>query len=209
MCNPKTLLRLFLFEIEAQPPKAAVIAVTIIAEPVKPRIAQTGLFIPLAPEPEKLELTLARLAKLVGADKVGSPEILDTHRPDAFRLKRFNLSTGKNKSHRNRPSVTVNRQCFMGFRVFRPPWRAEVQTMQGRPLRINAHDVKSSCLVRGKVTCASGPWRTSGDWWRPDVWARDEWDLAVADSIPKSSEVLCRVFRDVQSDNWFVEGIYD
>jgi hypothetical protein len=42
--------------------------VTIEAEPVKPRAAQTGLFIPLAPEPEKLEITLARLAKLVGPE---------------------------------------------------------------------------------------------------------------------------------------------
>ena len=209
MHNPKTLLRLLLFEIEAQPPLAAVVSVNIIAEPVKPRVAQTGLFIPLAPEPEKLELTLARLAKLVGADKVGSPEILDTHRPDAFRLKRFNLSPGKNKSRRNRQSAIVNRQCFMGFRVFRPPWRAEVQTMQGRPMRISAHDVKSSCLVRGKVVHASGPWRTSGDWWRPDIWARDEWDIAVADSMPKQSDVLCRIYRDLQSDDWFIAGIYD
>jgi len=209
MRNPKTLLRLLLFEIEAQPPPAAVISVTIIAEPVKPRIAQTGLFIPLAPEPEKLELTLARLAKLVGADKVGSPEILDTHRPDAFRMKRFNISTGQKKSRRNQQSAISNRQCVMGFRVFRPPWRAEVQTMQGRPTRISAHDVKASCLVRGKVICASGPWRTSGDWWRQDVWARDEWDIAVAESIPKQSDVLCRIYRDLQSEEWFVEGIYD
>jgi protein ImuB len=209
MQNPKTLLRLLLFEIEAQPPMAAVISVNIIAEPVKPRVAQTGLFIPLAPEPEKLELTLARLAKLVGADKVGSPEILDTHRPDAFRLKRFNLSSGKNKSRRNRPSAIVNGQCFMGFRVFRPPWRADVQTLQGRPMRISAHDVKSTCLVRGKIVRASGPWRTSGDWWRPDVWARDEWDITVTDSMPKQSDVLCRVYRDLLSDDWFVAGIYD
>jgi protein ImuB len=208
MHNPKTLLRLLLFEIEAQPPPAAVISVTIIAEPVKPRVAQTGLFIPLAPEPEKLELTLARLAKLVGADKVGSPELLDTHRPDAFRMKRFSISTQK-KSRRNRQSAIGNRPCTMGFRIFRPSWRAEVQTMHGRPTRIGAHDVKSSCLVRGKVICASGPWRTSGDWWRPDVWARDEWDIAVADSIPKQSDVLCRIYRDVQSEEWFVEGIYD
>jgi protein ImuB len=209
MHNPKTLLRLLLFDIEAQPPPAAVISVTIIAEPVKPRVAQTGLFVPLAPEPEKLELTLARLAKLVGADRVGSPEILDTHRPDAFRMKRFSVSTGRNKLHRNRQSAIGNRQCVMGFRVFRPPWRAEVQTMHGRPARISAHDVKSSCLVRGKVICASGPWRTSGDWWRPDVWARDEWDIAVAESIPKQSDVLCRIYRDVQNEEWFVEGIYD
>jgi len=209
MHNPKTLLRLLLFEIEAQPPPAAVLSVALIAEPVKPRIAQTGLFIPLAPEPEKLELTLARLAKLVGADKVGSPEILDTHRPDAFRMKRFDLSPGKNRSRRNRPPAIDNPQCVMGFRVFRPPWRAEVQTILGRPARISAHEVKSSCLLRGKITCASGPWRTSGDWWRPDVWARDEWDIAVTDSSPKQSDVLCRIYRDVQSDYWFVEGIYD
>jgi protein ImuB len=208
MHNPKTLLRLLLFEIEAQPPPAAVISVTIVAEPVKPRIAQTGLFIPLAPEPEKLELTLARLAKLVGADKVGSPEILDTHRPDAFRMKRFSIST-QNKLRRNRQSAIGNRPCAMGFRVFRPPWHAEVQTMHGQPTRIRAHDMKSSCLVRGKIICASGPWRTSGDWWRPDVWARDEWDIAVADSVPKQSEVLCRIYREVQSEKWFVEGIYD
>lgn len=37
MRNPKTLLRLLLFDIEAQPPQAPVVAVTIIAEPVKPR----------------------------------------------------------------------------------------------------------------------------------------------------------------------------
>jgi protein ImuB len=209
MHNPKTLLRLLLFEIESQPPPAAVVSVTISAEPVKPRVAQTGLFIPVAPEPEKLEVTLARLAKLVGADKVGSPEILDTHRPDAFRMKRFNLSSRQKKSRRNRQPAVDNRQCVMGFRVFRPPRGADVQTMQGRPTRISVRDVSSSCLLRGKITCASGPWRTSGDWWRPDVWARDEWDIAVTDSTAKPGDVLCRIYRDVQSDRWFVEGIYD
>jgi len=209
MHNPKTLLRLLLFEIESRPPQAAVVSVTISAEPVKPRVAQTGLFIPLAPEPEKLEVTLARLAKLVGADKVGSPEILDTHRPDAFRMKRFNLLSGQKKLRRNRQPAIDSRQCVMGFRVFRPPRGADVQTRQGRPTRISVHDVSSSCLLRGKITCASGPWRTSGDWWRPDVWARDEWDIAVTDSTSKPGDILCRIYRDVQSDHWFVEGIYD
>ena len=209
MSNPKTLLRLLLFEIESQSPEAAVVSITISAEPVKPRVAQTGLFIPLAPEPEKLEVTLARLAKLVGADKVGSPKILDTHRPDSFRMKRFTLSSGQKKSRRNQQSAIDNRQCVMGFRVFRPSRPAEVHTLQGRPMRISSQDGKSSCPVRGKITCASGPWRTSGDWWRPDLWARDEWDIAVADSTSKQDEILCRIYRDVQSDHWFVEGIYD
>jgi protein ImuB len=209
MHNPKTLLRLLLFEIESQPPEAAVVSVTIRAEPVKPRVAQTGLFIPLAPEPEKLEVTLARLAKLVGADKVGSPEILDTHRPDAFRMKRFTLSPGQKKSRRDQQSAIGHRQCVMGFRVFRPSRPAEVHTIHGRPARISAQDGQSSCPVRGKIICASGPWRTSGDWWRLDVWARDEWDIAVTDSTSRQNEILCRIYRDVQSDHWFVEGIYD
>src|SRR5262249_10320713 len=91
MRNPKTLLRLLLFDIEREPPQAPIVSLVISAEPVKPRASQTGLFIPLVPEPEKLEITLARLAKLVGAGNVGSPEILDTHRPDAYRMKRFAL----------------------------------------------------------------------------------------------------------------------
>jgi protein ImuB len=216
--NPKTLLRLLLFEIEREPPQSPISAVVIRAEPVKPRAAQTGLFIPLAPEPEKLEITLARLAKLVGAENVGAPEILDTHRPDAFRMKRFTLKLN-HRGHRgrkskagiktfNRQSAIGNRQCVMGFRVFRPPWIAEIQTLRGRPTRISARSSPAG-KVRGQIICASGPWRTSGEWWRPDVWARDEWDVAVVDSTSPEREVLCRLYRDLVNEQWFVAGIYD
>ena len=209
MRNPKTFLRLLLMDIESKPPQAAIIAVRIKAEPVKPRELQTGLFIPLAPEPEKLELTLARLAKLVGPDNVGSVEILDTHRPDAFRIKRFSVANVRKKLSSNPKSANHNPQCVMGFRVFRPPWHAEVQTLHERPARINARGAALSYVIHGQVICASGPWRTSGDWWRADVWARDEWDVAVSSSSSQQSDVLCRIYRDLQSDEWFVEGVYD
>ncbi len=209
MRNPKTLLRLLLFDIEAQPPGAPIVAVTISAEPVKPRASQTGLFIPLAPEPEKLEITLARLAKLVGQDNVGSPEVLDTHRPDAFRIKRFRVVSAKRKKTLKPKSENVNRKCVMGFRIFRPPWRADVEIIRGQPARINAWGRNSFNRLRGKVGCAAGPWRSSGDWWRPDVWARDEWDVAVVDSNNQQGEVLCRIYRDLTSDEWFVAGVYD
>jgi protein ImuB len=62
MRNPRTFLRLLLLDIESHPPSAPIVAVTIDAEPVKPRGLQTGLFIPLAPEPEKQQVTIARLA---------------------------------------------------------------------------------------------------------------------------------------------------
>ena len=209
MQNPKTLLRLLLFDIEAQPPRAPIVAVTIRAEPVKPRASQTGLFIPLAPEPEKLEITLARLAKLVGHENVGSPELLDTHRPDAFRMKRFRVVSAKKEKRSIHKSQIANRKCVMGFRVFRPPWRADVETIHGQPARINARGRNSFNRVHGKVGCASGPWRSSGDWWRSDVWARDEWDVAVVDSNNQQGEVLCRIYRDLTSDEWFVAGVYD
>lgn len=208
MRNPKTLLRLLLFDIEARPPQAPVVMVTITAEPVKPRAAQTGLFIPLAPEPEKLEITLARLAKLVGLDNVGSPEVLDTHRPDAFRMNKFSLPTTR-KSRSNPQSAIRNSQSVMGFRMFRPAWRAEVQTEFGKPTRLSASSEQSAGKVRGVVICAGGPWRASGDWWRQDVWARDEWDVAVIDPALPESEILCRVYRDLASEQWFVAGIYD
>ena len=97
MRDHKVFLKLLLLDTEMHPPPSAVRKVTINCEPVKPRVLQTGLFIPLAPEPEKLELTLARLAKLVGAENIGSPELLDTHRPDAFRVKRFELKETKKR----------------------------------------------------------------------------------------------------------------
>ncbi len=209
MRNAKTLLRLLLFDIEAQPPTSPIMEVRISAEPVKPRASQAGLFIPLAPEPERLEITLARLAKLVGRDNVGSPQLLDTHRPDAFRMTRFTLVSGKRKKNSNRKSEIANRQCVMGFRLFRPAWRADVQMSRGRPARINTRSAKSSNVLRGKVVCVAGPWRRSGDWWRSDMWARDEWDVAVIDSAFPQNEVLCRIYHDLSSEEWFVEGIYD
>jgi protein ImuB len=214
MRNPKMLLRLLLFEIEREPPQAAIVAVAIVAEPVKPRASQTGLFIPLSPEPERLEITLARLAKLVGAENVGSPEILDTHRPDAFRVKKFRLDQ---KTHRN---VKNNSRCafnageapalpVMGLRIFRPPWRADVRLRHGTPTRINARCEQTSCSIHGEIVCVAGPWRAAGDWWCKDVWARDEWDVAVIDPASNESEVLCRIYRDLASEQWFVAGIYD
>jgi protein ImuB len=248
MRDHKVFLKLLLLDTEVHPPPSAVVAVSINCEPVEPRVLQTGLFIPLAPEPEKLELMLARLAKLVGAENIGSPELLDTHRPDAFRVKRFEMKESKRKKANNKQQ-TVNRKqqsaisnqqstdqkSFLGFRVFRPPLRALVQAEEGHPREISAWDKNRS--VYGKVVCVAGPWRTTGEWWRADAWARDEWDVAIegrgqrAEDRGQKSEdrdqnseglkvievgsqvgptqVLYRIYRELSNGTWFVEGIYD
>src|SRR5688572_30991939 len=51
------------------PPAAAVVGVRLGVEAVEPRAIQHGLFLPPSPEPEKLELTLMRIANLVGEGK--------------------------------------------------------------------------------------------------------------------------------------------
>src|SRR5881296_3742569 len=89
--NPKLLTRLLILDLEAHPPGVGIRRIEIEAIPAKPRVVQNGLFVPLSPEPEKLELTLARLKAVVGEENVGAAEIADTHRPDAFQIKKFGL----------------------------------------------------------------------------------------------------------------------
>jgi protein ImuB len=251
MRDHKVFLKLLLLDMEMHPPPAAIVGVAINCEPVKPRVLQTGLFIPLAPEPEKLELMLARLAKLVGAENIGSPELLDTHRPDAFRVKRFVISQTKKKKRADRTSTPADRKTSagdpamsalpargnsqseirnpkfaLGFRVFRPPLRALVQAEQGVPIEISAWNKNKS--VYGKVVSVAGPWRTTGDWWRVDNWARDEWDVAIevkgqrsevggqrsenaigGNFGPPRVQVLYRIYQETGNGSWFVEGVYD
>jgi protein ImuB len=219
--DQKVLLKLLVLEIEADPPQAAVVEASIKAEPSKPRSTQNGLFQPLAPEPEKLELTIARIAKLVGAHNVGSPEILNTHRPGAFRIKKFRVFRSPNSKSRARfkpqskqPPASGGSKRKPGFRVFRPPLQAEVHAPSGCPARINtrpansANSTNNACRnINGKVMRSAGPWRTTGDWWAEDAWARDEWDVSIGTSALEHG--LYRIYKDLQTGGWFVEGMYD
>jgi hypothetical protein len=85
----QSFLKLLQLDLNAHPPGAPIMKIHLAAEPARPRSAQGGLFQPPSPEPEKLELTLARIAGMVGENKVGALELLDTHHPEGFRMRRF------------------------------------------------------------------------------------------------------------------------
>src|SRR3954466_134527 len=89
MLDAKVFLKLLQLDLEAHPPQAPVGKIFLQMEPARPRQSQNGLFLAASPEPEKLELVLARVAGVVGEKNLGVAEILDTHRADAFRMKRF------------------------------------------------------------------------------------------------------------------------
>ena len=172
MRDSKMLLRLLRLHLQSDPPCAAVLAIALSADPSSPRSTQGGLFLPSSPDPQKLELTLARLANLVGDANIGSPHLLDTHRPDAFQMRRFVPSgdaTATEPLQDNAPSAAP----VIGFRTFRPAPPATVELREGRPVRISFRG------MRGDVVAASGPWRSSGEWWRKDAWQQDEWDLEI------------------------------
>ncbi len=82
----QALLRL---DLEAHPPTAAVTGVAITAHPVRAVPGQHGLWQPPLPAIRELATVLTRLAALVGPDAIGSPLLVDSHRPDAVALARF------------------------------------------------------------------------------------------------------------------------
>lgn len=53
-----TFLKLLQYDLSAHPPAAAVLKVRLQAEPAEQRRLQSGLFVPAAPEAQKLEITL-------------------------------------------------------------------------------------------------------------------------------------------------------
>ena len=188
----------------AHPPGAPVLKIHLAAEPARARSAQGGLFQPPSPEPEKLELTLARIAGMVGENKVGALELLDTHHPDGFRMRRF-VAEAAPKSSREKASAPVEeKSAVTALRRFRPALRAAVTLENGQPIRVACIKKKE---VQGEVLWRAGPWRSSGDWWEREAWSRDEWDIAVRNA--DASVSFYRVVHDLLGGNWFVEGTYD
>jgi protein ImuB len=199
LLDSKTFLKLLQLDLKAHPPGAPIVKIHLAAEPVRPRPGQSGLFLPPSPEPEKLELTLARIAGIVGEDKVGSLEILDTHRPQGFRVQHFAPLEPQERIEKTKNSDDL----VTALRIFRPPAAVTVTLCEGRPTFI-------SCLkrreTRGEILWAAGPWRFSGDWWEQEGWARDEWDIAVQE---ETSIGLYRLVRDLLGGRWVLEGSYD
>jgi protein ImuB len=191
--DQRAFLKLLQLDLTAHPPAAPVVHVELEAHPVKPRVAQSGLYVPEEPEPVKLELTLARIKAFVGEERVGSPELLDTHRPGAFRMMRVGRTS--RPGGRGALWARTRGSALLALRVFRPPRGARVAIDSGRPSFVAAEG------VRGRVLELAGPWRTSGDWWTADPWERDEWDIALSDGA------LYRIY--CAPPGWFLEGSYD
>ncbi|HEY0875885.1 MAG TPA: DNA polymerase Y family protein [Vicinamibacterales bacterium] len=196
MRDPRVLRTLLTLDLESHPPSAGIDVVTIEIDPAPSRIVQFSLLERAIPSPETLATLTARLNALVGEERCGSPVLLDSHRPDAFEMVRFNPDerrrTDTPESPDRRPVV---------LRRFRPPVAVRVTCDRGRPAKVA---IARRGMPGGHVQQYAGPWRTSGAWWDGQShWDRDEWDVALSDGA------VCRLFRDRVTGTWFVDGVID
>jgi protein ImuB len=190
------------------PPSEVMIdAVSIELDPAPARITQFSLLERALPSPETLSTLTARLSALVGESRVGSAVLLDSHRPDAFEMRRYAPeSPGANGAN------GANGASGALLRRQRVPPAIRVSVEHGRPVYIAA---SKRTMPQGAITQAAGPWRTSGGWWAlsgaggwgpghgAPGWNRDEWDVALA------SGAVCRIYQDRTNERWFLEGTYD
>jgi protein ImuB len=212
--DAKVLLKLLQLDLAAHPPPAPVKKIMVEVFPARLRLTQAGLFQPLAPEPARLEITLARLRAAVGENdaadraRVGFPLVTDSYHPDSFQV--LALGAEEDRSNKKTARDQEIRECLpapqLALRWFRPPLVARVECVPaasggGTPTAVIFNQMKA------KVIRACGPWRSNGFWWdQSGQWQREEWDVDLA--VDGSSGVY-RIFRDLQSGRWFVEGMYD
>src|SRR4026207_2100108 len=104
--NVDLLFRMLHTHLENFKSKYPIVAVALSAQPIKPAREQFGLFETTLRNPHQLSETLARLTALLGADRVGTPVLEETHRPDAFLMEPFSWALTSAAGNGGRSSAT-------------------------------------------------------------------------------------------------------
>jgi protein ImuB len=173
-----------------------IVAVALSAEPIKSAGEQFGLFETTLRNPHQLSETLARLTALLGSDRIGTPVLEETHRPDAFRMQPFRWDIVE--------SAVPSGQSFDALRTahataalrrFRSAVSASVLQDEDTPSHVR------SAEMSGKIIDKRGPYFLSGNWWDEKSWARAEWDLQL-----QNGELVRAHERD---GVWKIDGVYD
>ena len=217
MRDARTLRTLALLDLESHPPSAAIDRVVVAVDPTPGRVIQFSLLTRPLPSPEQLSTLMARLTALMGEGRCGSAITVDSWEPDGFDMKPFGPGIGARDSgfetsiaESERIPNPEPRVPRLAMRRFRFPVPARMRVEGGIPVRVI---IDRRGLSGGKVEKYAGPWRTSGGWWMDTAnspkprsgegWDRDEWDVTLSDGA------TYRVFRERDTDAWFIEGVVD
>ncbi|HVS51942.1 MAG TPA: DNA polymerase Y family protein [Opitutaceae bacterium] len=186
----EVLFRALHTHLESLTTPAAIVALELDLTPARPLVRQQGLFETGLRDPHGFAETLARVSALVGHDRIGTPQLPDTHRPDAVQL--------IPPAPVIPPAVPdpLHPPLGLPLRRFRPPV----------PARLSAANDGSVYLwsdrVQGEISLRGPPYPASGEWWQKDrAWQRVESDIALAEGG------LYRLVR--VGESYFLEGEYD
>ncbi|MEP6699167.1 MAG: hypothetical protein ABJB09_05485 [Verrucomicrobiota bacterium] len=182
------LFRILHTHLESFTAAAPITAIALRAEPARPSTQQFHLFETALRDPTRLSETLARLTGLLGPDRVGTPVLEETHRPDAFRMEKFVWQVEKEEAE-----TAPWRGCAL--RRFRSPTPVAMTLRKKRPAHLR------SAEVTGQVVRRHGPYQSSGNWWDKKAWQRAEWDLELEQGV------LCQSHS--HAGQWALDGIYD
>ena len=237
MTDPMAIGGLLRMGLEARPPRGIVKGLTLRARPVRLTPAQESLTDRSRPSPRRLAATLNRLVGLVGADGIGAPMLLDSHRPDAVALGSYHPHPALGRAggnplpcrERETPSPLGGEGRVAG--------RAAAVAVRGEPEASRADqkiEASGSEIVRGPilalrrlrppapaaVTLASGrpvALRSSrlsgrivagvGPWRSSGEWWSRQPWLRDEWDVELADGTLCRLAHDGSA--WHLAGIYD
>ncbi len=186
----EVLFRVLHTHLETLHTAAPVQGLRFSCRPVRPWTRQQGLFESALRDPHGFVETLARVGTVVGPDRVGTPALENTHRPDAVRLQPPLAVVPPPAKQPEQPP------CGPPLRRHRPPLPAKVELQEQTPVFV------WTPAQAGAVRAAAGPWRGSGEWWdAARAWRREEWDVEL------ETGGLYRLLHT--PEGWFVEGEYD
>jgi protein ImuB len=191
----EVLLRLLQLDLEGNAPGAGVLSVFLQAQPGDRSKVQLGLFAPQLPEAIRLDVTLARIASLVGEGRVGRARVVDTHRPDAFTMEPFRVPVASSAAG------LMESTGYVALRRYRPSLPVRMERDGERLVWFVLHGLRY--LVRE----AYGPWRRSGAWWSSEVWSFEEWDVRA--EAGADDTLLCLLSHDLLQEHWSLEALYD
>jgi len=198
-----------------------IVAVALSAQPIRPVSQQFQLFEIALRNPHQLSETLARLVALLGSERLGTPVLEETHRPDAFRMEPFawavasdssavasakeDVPSGQNRKSGSDSHALRTAHSTAALRRFRPAVSASLLLDEDTLAHVR------SAEISGKIIEQRGPYFLSGNWWDEKSWARAEWDVQlengelvrVNESDPPSQGY------GVARGTWKVDGIYD
>jgi len=189
--DPDLLFDALHLHLEQLRAEAAIVRLVLELQPVDPPQLQGGLFDAGVRDAWRFAATHAQLVGLVGDANVGSPRLLDSLRPDAWR--REPLPRRIEPLDEGACPLPVG----LALRRLRPPPPVQVWLdARGVPTVLC-----SGSGTRLQIATARGPYRSSSHWWERGLfWRRTEWDVATEDGR------ICRIFETDAA--WYCEGFY-